>query len=78
MRAVRRWTSANPVTGFVVDSMEDAVAANRRVHLLNRRTCRESFERRFNVSRMATDYVDLYDALIARGSSTTTMFTGTA
>jgi glycosyltransferase involved in cell wall biosynthesis len=68
----------NGRTGFVVDSMEDAVAATRRVPLLNRHSCRESFERRFNVSRMATDYVDLYDALITRGSSTATMFTGTA
>jgi glycosyltransferase involved in cell wall biosynthesis len=65
------------VTGFVVDTMDEAIAATRRVHLLDRRVCRQTFERRFNVSRMASDYVALYQALVARNSSIATMFTGT-
>ena len=52
------------VTGFVVDNMADAIEATRRVHLLSRQQCRRTFERRFNVSRMAADYVAVYEDLI--------------
>jgi len=30
---------------------------------ISRRTCREVFERRFSVQRMALDYVRIYEAL---------------
>jgi glycosyltransferase involved in cell wall biosynthesis len=66
------------VTGFVVDTVEEAIEATRRVDRLNRRTCREVFDRRFNVSRMASDYVDIYEALMARPTSNETLFSGTA
>jgi hypothetical protein len=33
---------------------------------LDRRACREAFERRFSVERMASDYVRLYDDILAR------------
>jgi glycosyltransferase involved in cell wall biosynthesis len=48
------------VTGFVVDDLDAAVRATRRAVELDRRACRESFERRFSVERMARDYLDLY------------------
>lgn len=54
------------VTGFVVDSVEEAVEATRCVHLLNRYRCRATFERRFNVTRMAADYVQIYQQLVAQ------------
>jgi glycosyltransferase involved in cell wall biosynthesis len=57
------------VTGFVVDTLEEAIAATRRVDQLNRRTCRAIFERRFSASRMAMEYVHLYQELIATRSS---------
>ena len=53
------------VTGFVVDTMPDAIEATRHVHRLSREQCRRTFERRFNVTRMAADYVTVYEELIA-------------
>jgi glycosyltransferase involved in cell wall biosynthesis len=57
------------VTGFIVDSLEEAVAATANVHRLNRRRCRAEFEQRFNATRMALDYAALYERLITRRSS---------
>ena len=54
------------VTGFVVDTMDDAVRATRDVGRLDRRRCRAVFDRRYNVTRMATDYVALYEAMMAQ------------
>ena len=52
-------------TGFVVRDLEGAADAVRRVPELNRQRCRDTFERRFAVSRMARDYVEIYERLIA-------------
>jgi glycosyltransferase involved in cell wall biosynthesis len=57
------------VTGFIVDSLEEAVAATANVHRLNRQRCRAEFEQRFNATRMALDYAALYERLISRRSS---------
>jgi glycosyltransferase involved in cell wall biosynthesis len=54
------------VTGFVVDSLDQAIAATRRVASLDRRRCRAVFERRFGAARMAADYLHLYEKLVAR------------
>lgn len=51
------------VTGFVVDDFDQAVAAAARTSVLSRRTCRQTFERRFTVKRMADDYLALYRRL---------------
>jgi glycosyltransferase involved in cell wall biosynthesis len=51
------------VTGFIVDNLDDAIAATRRAVQLDRRTCRAVFERRFSATRMASDYVRLYRAI---------------
>jgi glycosyltransferase involved in cell wall biosynthesis len=51
-------------TGFIVEGLEDAVEAVRRVPDLSRRRCREIFEQRFTAARMAHDYVQLYERLI--------------
>jgi glycosyltransferase involved in cell wall biosynthesis len=48
------------VTGFVVDNVDGAVAAVRRIDAIDRGTCRRVFERRFSATRMARDYVSLY------------------
>jgi glycosyltransferase involved in cell wall biosynthesis len=53
------------VTGFVVDNMNDAIEATRRVIRLSRHQCRQTFERRFTVSRMAADYVAVYEEAVA-------------
>ena len=51
------------VTGFVVDSEEEAVRAVRRLGEIDRRQVRACFERRFTASRMATEYAALYERL---------------
>ena len=53
------------VTGFVVDRMADAIEATRNVQRLSRQQCRATFEQRFNVTRMAADYVAVYERLVA-------------
>jgi glycosyltransferase involved in cell wall biosynthesis len=51
------------VTGFVVNDIEKAVEATRRVRDLSRARCREVFEKRFTASRMANDYINVYTRL---------------
>jgi glycosyltransferase involved in cell wall biosynthesis len=53
-------------TGFIVEELEDAVEAARRIPGLSRKRCREFFERRFTATRMANDYVRVYGRLINR------------
>ncbi len=53
------------VTGFIVDSLDEAVQAAERVPSLSRRRCREVFEQRFSVARMTRDYLALYGRLLA-------------
>jgi glycosyltransferase involved in cell wall biosynthesis len=50
------------VSGLIVDSEDEAVAAVRRTSMLDRRRVRQQFEKRFSVERMASDYVALYQA----------------
>jgi len=52
------------VTGFIVDSEEEAVAALRRIDTLSRTRIRAEFERRFTARRMAEDYLDTYEKLM--------------
>lgn len=51
------------VTGFVVDSIEEAVIAVDRAKSLSRAKIRERFEARFSATRMANDYLGLYHLL---------------
>jgi glycosyltransferase involved in cell wall biosynthesis len=48
------------VTGRIVGSMDEAIAAVPQVLALDRRKVRRRFEERFTAERMARDYVDLY------------------
>jgi glycosyltransferase involved in cell wall biosynthesis len=57
------------VTGFLVDNLDDAIAAARRVGALSRAACRREFERRFTVAHMASAYTRLYRSLLAHASS---------
>src|SRR5450631_679777 len=54
------------VTGLLVDSLEEAVAAMPRVLSLDRTSVRRRFEKRFSATRMALDYVSVYEALLRR------------
>lgn len=53
------------VTGFICENLDEMVAAVERLPLIERRRCRESFEQRFTIRRMAEDYVALYERMIA-------------
>jgi glycosyltransferase involved in cell wall biosynthesis len=66
------------VTGFIVDTLEQAIEATRTVHRLSRQECRAVFEDRFSVTRMAADYVRLYEMLAARQSSHLPVVSGAA
>jgi len=52
------------ITGFIVESMEEAVRALEKVQHLDRKRCREVFERRFSSSRMAQDYLKIYERVL--------------
>ena len=52
------------VTGFIVNSIDAAIDAVRRVPGLSRVACRHAFEQRFTAKRMASSYVDVYRAVI--------------
>jgi len=52
------------VTGFIVDTEEEAIAAVRRLPGLDRERVRRRFEARFTGRRMAMDYVRLYQRLV--------------
>jgi glycosyltransferase involved in cell wall biosynthesis len=52
------------VTGFIVQSEEEAVRAVGRVGRLSRNACRAVFEERFDAMRMARDYLDVYRRLV--------------
>lgn len=56
------------VSGFVVDTIEEAVTAVRRIEDLDRVKVRAEFERRFTAERMAHDYVGIYRQLLAAHS----------
>jgi len=51
------------LTGFIVHDFQGAVEAVNRIHTLDRKQCRRSFEERFTATRMASDYVSLFSHL---------------
>ena len=51
------------VTGSIVDTMEEAIAALPHVMALDRQKVRQRFEQRFSATRMAKDYVTLYRSM---------------
>jgi len=55
------------VTGFVVETVEEAVSAVGLIGNLDRRRIREVFDQRFTAARMARDYVAVYRRLLESG-----------
>ncbi len=53
-------------TGFLVDTLEQAVAATARATLLDREAVRARFELRFSATAMARRYLDVYGDLLAK------------
>ncbi|HLH11701.1 MAG TPA: glycosyltransferase family 4 protein [Methylovirgula sp.] len=56
------------VSGFIVETEDEAVAAIGRLASLDRREVRAAFERRFTAERMALDYVRCYERLLGRSA----------
>jgi glycosyltransferase involved in cell wall biosynthesis len=54
------------VTGFLVDSFDEAIAAIERLGEIDRRACRRAVEERFPVDRMADEYLALYERVLGR------------
>ena len=50
-------------TGYIVDNLDAAVSAVRRIGALDRTTCRRVFEERFSARRMCADYLAIYRTL---------------
>jgi glycosyltransferase involved in cell wall biosynthesis len=57
------------VNGYIVDTVEQAVEAVGRARRLSRAGVRRKFEARFTASRMASDYINAYITLLARGGT---------
>jgi glycosyltransferase involved in cell wall biosynthesis len=53
------------VTGFLVDTFEQAIAAIGRIGEIDRRACRRAVEARFTVEHMAERYLALYRHILA-------------
>jgi len=55
-------------TGYIVEDIEHAVNAVAALRLIDRSACREDVERRFSHTRMANDYVDVYEKILNLGA----------
>jgi glycosyltransferase involved in cell wall biosynthesis len=52
-------------TGFIVDGIDEAVAAVENVRRLSRAAVRRGFEKRFSIERVGRDYIRVYSPLPA-------------
>ena len=71
-RSIRRCSA----TGFIVESVEEAVAAVDRLSELDRRTVRRIFDERFTASTMASNYLTLYQKLLREPDPMDTALSG--
>jgi glycosyltransferase involved in cell wall biosynthesis len=55
-------------TGFMVNSLDEAVQAAKRLRSIDRLTCRRVFEERFSARRMALDYVEIYKQVLRQNT----------
>ncbi|HEU5074308.1 MAG TPA: glycosyltransferase family 4 protein [Polyangiaceae bacterium] len=56
-------------TGFIVDTLEEAIAAAGQVESIDRARCRAHFERCFSVETMAKNYEQAYERLLERSTA---------
>jgi glycosyltransferase involved in cell wall biosynthesis len=54
------------VTGYIVDDINNAINAVTEIKSINRSECRADVEKRFTSSRMARDYVRVYQEILNR------------
>jgi glycosyltransferase involved in cell wall biosynthesis len=60
--------TAPGITGYLVDSIDEAITAIPSALRLDRSAIRRHFEERFGVARMARDYVELYEKMLRHGA----------
>ncbi|MEZ6097735.1 MAG: glycosyltransferase family 4 protein [Pirellulaceae bacterium] len=53
-------------TGFICEDVESAIDRMGNIDELDRRTCGQQFEERFSVTRMAKDYLKIYNRLLVK------------
>jgi len=56
------------VSGLIVENVAEAANAIEEACSLDRVACRHEFEERFTASRMAREYVNLYEEILSEGS----------
>jgi glycosyltransferase involved in cell wall biosynthesis len=56
----------NGITGFIVDHAAGAAKVVNEIGRIDRRSCRQCFEKRFTVERMAAQYLEIYRKLLPR------------
>lgn len=54
----------NGETGFIVENLDQALAAVKLINQISRLRCRQVFEERFSTQRMAKDYLKVYQTII--------------
>lgn len=54
----------NGKNGFIVENVEEAVAALGKISEIDRQCCRQTVEERFSVERMVDDYIKVYQQII--------------
>ena len=53
-------------TGFLVNSINEAVESLKKIRKINRSECREWFEKKFTVERMVNDYIKVYELILTK------------
>ena len=53
-------------TGFLVNNVEEAAEAVKKVGSVSRKKCRENVEKRFSVDRMVDDYIKVYETILEK------------
>jgi glycosyltransferase involved in cell wall biosynthesis len=66
-RGSMRELIAPGTSGFLVDTIEEAVAVLQRVGRIDRRACRRWAEERFSAERMVEDYLEVYRRILTNG-----------
>jgi glycosyltransferase involved in cell wall biosynthesis len=58
------------ITGQIVETIEEALSVVENLLVMDRRTVRQTFEKRFTASRMAQNYVSLYESIATANETT--------
>jgi len=66
------------VTGYICSNLEQAIKAVEGLEQIDRKQCRDTFERRFTAKRMASDYLELYKQVVGMKDENASQFSFTA